>query len=248
MARNYDIDLETLPPFITPVTSSHEREQAERTAQSYLKELENRIKHGIGNATELDRMSIEAAVACDVIKQKWRKNRPVTVKFWRDLGEAALLAVLNPGRSFHVNDRIGYCVQGQFLLCRLPSGRVIFYYKPSIKKVTKFGKQQDVLHYWGMKALDGGGQKYQQVQTYGPKLAENVTQAACACLLRAAMLRVEAAGYPVALHVHDEVVAQRLEGEGDLEEFNSIMAEVPAWAEGLPLGAAGWVGKRYRKD
>ena len=99
-----------------------------------------------------------------------------------------------------------------------------------------------------MKALDGGGQKYQEIQTYAGKLAENVTQAACACLLRSAMLRAESAGYPVVLDVHDEVVAQRRVGEGDLEEYNRLMAEVPAWAQGLPMGASGWVGERYRKD
>lgn len=247
MARNYRIDLETLPPFILPIAGEYEKRAAESTATSYLKELERKIKYSIGNVTELDRMSLEAAMSCDIIKQKWRKGRPVTVAFWSDLEEAAKLAVQNPGRPFHVG-WISYCVKDKFLLCRLPSGRVIFYYKPSIKTVQKFGKPQPTLHYWGMKALDGGGQKYQEIQTYSGKLAENCTQAACACLLRAAMLRAEAAGYPVVLDVHDEVVAQRLEGQGDLDEYNRLMAEVPAWAVGLPMGASGWVGKRYRKD
>lgn len=247
MARVYRIDLETLPPFILPIASDREKIQAESTAQSYLKELDRKIKYGIGNVTELDRMSLEAAMACDIIKQKWRKGRPKTVQFWKDLEDTAMLAVMNPGQAYHVG-RISYCVKGKFLLCRLPSGRVIFYYKPFIKLVQKFGKKSPALHYWGMKALDGGGQKYQEIQTYGGKLAENVTQGSCACLLRAAMLRAEAAGYPVVLHVHDEVVAQRREGEGDLEEFNRIVAEVPGWADGLPMGASGWVGTRYRKD
>ena len=139
MARNYRIDLETLPPFILPIASQSEKEMAQRIAESYLKELERKIKYGVGNATELDRMSLEAAMSCDIIKQKWRKGRPVTVQFWADLEEAAKLAVLNPGRPFHVG-MVSYCTRGHFLLCRLPSGRVIFYYRPSIKTVQKFGK------------------------------------------------------------------------------------------------------------
>ena len=179
--------------------------------------------------------------------ERWRKGRLRTVQFWADLEEAAVLAIQNPGQAFQVG-RVAFCVKGEFLLCRLPSGRCLFYFRPHMKLVQKFGRKAPALHYWGMKALDGGGQKYQQIQTYGGKISENITQASCACLLRAAMLRAEEAGYPVVLHVHDEVVAQRRVGEGNLEEYNAIMSEVPGWAEGLPMGASGWVGKRYRKD
>ena len=247
MARVYRVDLETLPEFILPLASEGELSQAKSTAESYVTELDRRIKHGVGNATELDRMSVEAAMSCDVIKQRWRKGRLRTVQFWADLEEAAVLAVQNPGQAFQVG-RVAFCVKGEFLLCRLPSGRCLFYFRPHMKLVQKFGRKAPALHYWGMKALDGGGQKYQQIQTYGGKISENITQASCACLLRAAMLRAEEAGYPVVLHVHDEVVAQRRIGEGNLEEYNAIMSEVPGWAEGLPMGASGWVGKRYRKD
>ena len=60
------------------------------------------------------------------------------------------------------------------------------------------------------------------------------------------MVRVEAAGYRVVMHVHDEIVAMLHDG-GSLKEFEEIMAEVPAWADGLPIGAEGWAGRRYRK-
>jgi DNA polymerase len=49
-------------------------------------------------------------------------------------------------------------------------------------------------------------------------------------LLVAAMLRLEAAGYPIVLHVHDEVVAELCDGAGDLDEFKRLLQEVPAWA------------------
>ena len=34
---------------------------------------------------------------------------------------------------------------------------------------------------------------------------------------------------------------------GHLKEFEALMAQVPAWAEGLPVVAEGWRGRRYRK-
>ena len=61
-----------------------------------------------------------------------------------------------------------------------------------------------------------------------------------------ALIRVEAAGYRVVMHIHDEIVAYLHDG-GSLEEFENIMAEVPEWAEGMPIAAEGWTGRRYRK-
>jgi DNA polymerase bacteriophage-type len=61
------------------------------------------------------------------------------------------------------------------------------------------------------------------------------------------MLRIEAAGYPIVLHVHDEVVAEVAENFGSLEEFTKVMTRKPAWALDLPIAAAAWTGKRYCK-
>ena len=76
---------------------------------------------------------------------------------------------------------------------------------------------------------------------------ENVVQAFCRDLMAESMLRVEAAGYPVVLSVHDEVVCEVSEHWGDLEEFLALVAEVPPWSSGLPVKAEGWRGRRYRK-
>jgi DNA polymerase len=61
------------------------------------------------------------------------------------------------------------------------------------------------------------------------------------------MLWIEAAGYPIVLHVHDEVVAEVPEGFGSLDDFTRLMVRKPAWALDLPIAAKAWTGKRYCK-
>jgi len=80
-------------------------------------------------------------------------------------------------------------------------------------------------------------------------LTENIDQAISRDILAYTMLNLEAAGYTVVMHVHDEIVAEVDENFGSIEEFERIMATLPPWAAGWPLRAAGgWIGYRYKKD
>ena len=82
---------------------------------------------------------------------------------------------------------------------------------------------------------------------YGGLWTENVVSGIARDLLADAMLRIEAAGYPIVLHVHDEIVAEVPDGFGSLDEFTRLMTRKPAWALELPIAAQAWTGRRYCK-
>ena len=188
------------------------------------------------------------------IKTAWRDAHPSVVRFWYALEDRAQKAVRSPGEVFALGDvgrKISFLVKGSFLFCKLPSGRVLTYPHPKLKPImTPWGEEKEQVHYM---SVDGKTKKWQETHTYGGKLAENVTQAVSRDILADAMLRVEAHGYPIVMHVHDEIVVEGPiipEGVGithSLRNFETLVAQVPAWATGLPIAVEGWRGLRYRK-
>jgi DNA polymerase len=120
----------------------------------------------------------------------------------------------------------------------------LIYANPRYEQVeTPFGRS------WGLTfdGISSSTHRWERQQLYGGKLTENAVQAICRDLLGAALLRLETAGYPVVLHVHDEIIAEVPEGTGDVEEFERLMAEGPEWANGFPIRAEGWRAKRFGK-
>jgi hypothetical protein len=61
------------------------------------------------------------------------------------------------------------------------------------------------------------------------------------------MLRIEGAGFPIVLTVHDEIVCEVPEGFADTEKFTQLMTLAPSWAPTLPIAAKAWAGARYCK-
>ncbi len=96
--------------------------------------------------------------------------------------------------------------------------------------------------------------KWELLETYGGKLAENITQAVARDCLAEAIQRLEASGYPIVFHIHDEVVidvhavTSAPPGKQELKEVERIMSQPPVWAEGLPLAADGWVNPFFKKE
>lgn len=184
------------------------------------------------------------------IRDQWRGAHPAIKQFWWDLEAAAIKAVREPGSTQWVND-IVFRMAGSFLFMRLPSKRFLAYAYPEIRPkempwTDDDGRPvvKDSLSYMGVNSYT---RKWERGFAYGGLLAENATQAVARDILADAMPRLEAAGYEVILTVHDEIVCEVPEGFGSVDEMVEIMTTLPAWAEGCPVAAEGWEGRRYRK-
>jgi DNA polymerase len=86
------------------------------------------------------------------------------------------------------------------------------------------------------------------METYSGKLVENAVQAIARDCLAVAMTRLDAAGYKIVMHIHDEMVADMPEGQGSLAEVEEIMSQPIDWAPGLILNAEGWEDRYFKKD
>ena len=213
-----------------------------------------------------DKFMTDEEIKQDVIS--WRKESPAIVELWggqwrKDPGYwhftpemyglegAAVQALLYPGRVFTYR-LISYWhdTTMDVLFCQLPSGRRLTYHTPRLTRGTDPRKLEVyIINFMGWNSDSMKGPVgWVGMTTYGPKLAENVTQATARDILAAAMLRVEAAGYPIVLHVHDEIISEVPEGQGSVEEFVRLMMVRESWFADWPIKAAGgWRGKRYRK-
>lgn len=196
----------------------------------------------------------------------WRDASPAIVEMWGGqhrknphrweftpelygLEGAVVSALLAPGQCFGYRGiTYGYSASDDVLYCKLLSGRYICYHKARLTPHTaKNGMSEYEITYEGTSDETNG--KWSTMTTYSGKLFENVVQATARDILTNAMLNLEKSGYPIVLHVHDEIVSEVPIGTGSVEEFEKIMGIMPEWASDWPIRAAGgWRGKRYRKD
>ena len=208
----------------------------------------------------------------DKIKNDWRNARVMTKTYWFDLENAAIRAVKYPGQTFEAGwagRQVYFRKKGSFLWCKLPSNRVLCYPYPEVhdgeygRPYLSFKGAPDAVvwaAYTGQKERGEPNTTYIvddprntkqwcRISTYGGKLSENITQALCRDILADAIRRVEAAGFKVVAHVHDEII---VEGENFDEEdrmaFEILMCEVPEWAKDFPISAGCWMAPRYRKE
>lgn len=168
----------------------------------------------------------------------WRQANPHIVQLWWAVDKAATKAVKE--KTTTTTHGLQFSYQSGMLFITLPSGRSLCYVKPRMG-VNQFGNE--AVTYEGV----GSSKKWMRIESYGPKFVENIVQATARDLLVEAMQRLEAKGYSIVMHVHDEVVIEGPEGT-DLEDICSIMGETPAWAKGLLMKADGYVCDFYKKE
>ena len=170
---------------------------------------------------------------------QWRGSNPHITKFWWDVDAAAVKAVKEKTTVPYGNLCFSY--ESGILFVTLPSGRRLSYIKPRMCE-NRYGR--DSLSYEGV----GESKKWMRIETYGPKLVENIVQGTARDLLAYAMLQLRNAGFDIVMHIHDEAVLEVPEGVSSVEEICRIMAVAPDWATGLPLRADGYECPFYKKD
>jgi DNA polymerase len=220
--------------------------KTERQLQGKVPELAGGYQGGVGAYRKMGGAVFDAMTdeAIQKIVTAWRKAHPRTRSLWYDMEAAARQAINNLGASFGVRDLITFDVKPDtqglaWLRMRLPSGRYLCYPSPEVSpsgSITHEGMNQYT-------------RKWERLDTYGGKLTENAVQAIARDVFMSGMLRAEIDGFNVCIRVHDELVCETPDDPTYTSEgLAALMCANPSWSARLPLAAAGFETKRYRKE
>ena len=225
-ATAYGIDLERLAKI---VPNNVPKEVWEQSTQ--WREKARKLKmpsHGLSDA---------AWIACDALKNMWRRAHPGTVSLWKEVEAGAVQAITSPMTRVQVRNLL-MRREGNWLRVKLPSGRSLCY--PSVR-IDDEGK----VSYLGMNQFT---RRFERIGTYGGKGVENFCQAIARDVLAHGMVLAEQNSYHVVASVHDELICEAPDSPlFTAHHLSQLMATVPTWAQGLPLAAEGFEAKRYRK-
>ena len=166
----------------------------------------------------------------------WRASNPSIVKLWWDIDRAAMKAVKD--RTVTETHGIRFSCQSGMLFITLPSRRQLAYVKPRIG-TNQFGSE--CITYEGV----GSTKKWERIESYGPKITENIVQAISRDILCYAMQALRDCS--IVIHVHDEIVIETDRATSS-ESICRLMGETPPWADGLLLRADGYETYFYKKD
>ena len=166
----------------------------------------------------------------------WRQSNPNIVQFWWDVDKVVKEAVKD--RISTNTHGIKFSYESGFLFITLPSGRRLAYVKPRMG-TNDFGN--DCVTYEGV----GATKKWERIETYGPKVVENIVQAISRDILCYSMQQLK--DHRICMHIHDEIVIEAPD-EVELKDIEASMAASPSWANGLLLNVDGFETKFYKKD
>lgn len=194
------------------------------------------VAYAVGYGVEMSEQEAAKAVT------SYRESYCEVVKFWHRVDAAAKYAIRNAGKIVKAG-RFAFKVEGDFLLLKLPSGRKLAYFKPEINPDGRYG---DEITYMGVDY----GHQWDRIATHPGKITENIIQAIARDLLVEGLFN--AAGDPgleIIGHIHDEILALTDRDDATaLERLINGMRQLPDWAAGAPVDAAGWSGPFYCKQ
>lgn len=166
----------------------------------------------------------------------WRDSNPHIVAYWWQIDKAVKDCI-----RYHINTSVGcvkFCYKAGMLFIGLPSGRRLSYVKPRMG-INRFGGES--IEYYGI----GENKKWMRIESYGPKIVENITQAISRDILCYAMHSLK--DLFICAHIHDELVIEVPE-DTDMQTICDIMGRTPPWLPGIKLRADGYETPYYKKD
>ena len=198
---------------------------------------------GVGAMKAMDREGKIPEEELQGIVDAWRAANPTIPKLWRTCEMAAKTAI-REHRTVRIRHGIAFSYVNGNLFVKLPGGRKLCYWGTRLRQDDMTGRETIV--YMGVNQTT---KQWQETETYGGKLVENIVQATARDCLAVAMTRVAALGYKIVMHVHDEMIVDVPISDKDaLTVINKCMADPIDWAPGLPLKGDGYETPFYMKD
>ncbi len=199
-----------------------------------------------GGFGAIKRMDTAGSIPDDeipIIIQNWREASPRICKLWYTM-EAAVKTCIKERRPIKIQHGIVFSYEEGILFIKLPSGRRIAYWDA---KLQVMGDGKEHITYAG---VDQDTKRWGRQETYGGKLVENVVQAVARDCLAVNIMRVQAKGYNIVMHIHDEMVVEIPEDDAAnaFQQISDCMGTAVPWAPELPLRGDGYITRHYKKD
>ena len=190
-----------------------------------------------------DKMCMSNEEMAQTVDQ-WRAASPNIVEIWASLDRAMKRCIVQRATTVDKVAGVRFRWDSGIVWMRLPSGREMAYYHPEYGE-SRYTPGKMTISYMG---VDQKTRKWSRIETWGGRIFENLVQATSRDCLRDTMLRLDAAGWDIRGHVHDEVICSEPIGGKTVEEMCAIFAQPLDWAPGLPLTGAGYETPFYMKD
>ena len=198
---------------------------------------------GVGAMKRMDKDGTIPEDELQGIVDMWRNANPHIVKLWRTCELAAKTAITEH-RTVRIQHGVAFSYINRNLFVKLPGGRKLCYWGTRLKQDPMTGRESIV--YMGVNQTT---KKWEDTETYGGKLVENIVQATARDCLAVAMTRVSELGYKIVMHVHDEMIVDVPNEDTKAPAvINDIMGQPIDWAPGLPLKGDTYETPFYKKD
>jgi DNA polymerase len=198
---------------------------------------------GVGALKRMGAGDLSDGELKDIITQ-WRLSNQKITQFWYDTENAVKEAIADRS-TVQINKYLKAIYQSGILFIELPSGRRLAYVKPKVVEDERYPGKEKIT----FQAVNDKTWQWEDEDTYGGKLVENIVQAVARDCLAHAMLTLDSMGYQIVMHVHDEIVLEvPKEDDVSLAYVSELMGQPIPWAPGLPLRADGYECLYYQKD